>query len=113
MLAVGGEPLVRYGIALAVAVLLIGAGALYVRQVTRSVEHKVRQALREAKAAGQLPPEIDPEQVPLVDFGVDLPASEILRVKLAHLLVIWRFVLVPMVLLGSLGIARMLRQGRP
>jgi hypothetical protein len=101
---------VRYGIALVVAVLLIGAGALYARQATRSVEQIARQALREAKAAGQLPPEFDPERTDLADFGIDLPASEMRRLKLAHFLIVWRFVLIPMILLGSLGIARITRR---
>lgn len=103
---------VRYGIALAVASLVIGASALYVRQVERSVEQRIRQALREAKAAGQLPPEIDPEQTDFADFGVNLPASITRRIKLAHFFIAWRSVLISLALLGSLGVARILRRKR-
>lgn len=100
----------RYGICLAIATLLIVAGAVYVRQVQRSVEQQVRQRLRDAKAAGDLPPGIDPEAPGLRDVGVPLPASEIRRLGFAHLLITWRYVLIPLVLLGSLGIARVLRR---
>jgi hypothetical protein len=103
----------RYGIAVVVAVLLIGAGAWYVRQTYQSIEQIARQALRDAKAAGELPPGFDPEQANIADFGIELPASEMRRVKLANFLIAWRFVLIPMVVLGSLGIARITRKKRP
>lgn len=103
----------RYGIAMAVAVLLIGAGMVYVRQVDRSIDERIRQTLREAKASGTLPPGIDPEQPVLPAFGVDLPDSDVRRVKIANALVAWRLVLIPMVLLGSLGIARMFKRKSP
>jgi hypothetical protein len=103
----------RYGIALIIAVILIAAGAFYVRHVERSVEQRVRQSLREAKAQGGLPPDIDPEQADLTSFGVDLPATELSRVQLAHFLVAWRLVLIPTVLLMSLGIARIVGSKRP
>jgi hypothetical protein len=101
--------MVRYGASLAVAMLLIVAGALYVRQAERSIEQQMRQRLREAKAAGNLTPEIDPESANLTDLGVLLPASEMRRIELAHLLVAWRFVLIPLVLLGSLVVARLVK----
>ncbi len=99
--------MVRYGASLAVAMLLIVAGALYVRHAERSIEQQMRQRLREAKAAGNLPPEIDPESANLTNLGVLLPASEMRRIEFAHLLVAWRFVLIPLVLLGSLVVARL------
>ena len=102
----------RYGIAAVVAALIIGAGALYARQVGRSVEGYVRQALREAKAAGQLPPDIDPEHAEFRDFGVNLPASLTREVDVAHFMIVWRAALIPAVLLGSLGAARFLGRKR-
>jgi hypothetical protein len=106
----GGDFMVRYGGTLAVAMLLIVAGFLYVRQLERSIEQQVRQRLGEAKAAGKLPPEIEPEGTDLTGIGVHLPVSEMRRSELAHLLVAWRFVLIPLVLLGSLVVARMLKR---
>ena len=102
--------MVRYAATLAVAMLLIATGALYVRQVEHSSEQQVRQRLGEVKAAGKLPPEIDPEAVEFTNLGVPLPASETHRIELAHLLVAWRFILIPVVLLGSLMVARLLKR---
>jgi hypothetical protein len=90
--------------------LLIAVGALYVRQVERSIEQRMRQRLREAKAAGKLPPEIEPEAANLTDLGVLSPASDMCRIELAHLLVAWRFILIPLVLLGSVMVARLLKR---
>jgi hypothetical protein len=100
--------MVRYGGRLAVAMLLIVAGMLYVPQVERSIEQQMRQRLKGAKAAGKLLPEIDPETADLADVGVPLSASEMRRIELAHLFVAWRFVLIPLVLLGSFLVARLL-----
>ena len=102
--------MVRYGVSLAVAMLLIVAGALYVRQAERSIEQQMRQRLREAKATGNLPPEIDPDAADLAKLGVPISASEMRRIELAHLLVAWRFVLIPLVLLGSVLVARLLNR---
>ncbi len=101
----------RYGIAIVLAATIIGAGAFYVRRVERSVEQKARNALKQAKAAGQLPPEIDPDRVN--DLGIQLTASEMRRVQIAHGLVALRFVLIPLILLGSLGIATLLSRNPP
>ena len=103
----------RYAIALAAAALLIAFGVAYVQQTNRLFEQRFRQTLREAKAAGNLPPEIDAEHADLANFGVDLPPSDVLRLKFAHFLVAWRFVLIGIVLLSSLGIARILRRRSP
>ena len=100
----------RYAIALVVAILLIGVGVSFVRHTEHSVERLFRQALRDAEAAGQLPATIDPEQAQLTDFGIDLPASYAGRVRIAHVLVAQRFVLIPAVLSLCLGIARLLRR---
>ncbi len=103
----------RYGIALVTSLLIIGVGTLYVRQANRSFEVKFHQILRDARTAGQLPPEFDAEQANFEDFGVNLPDSEMRRMDVVHFLIRWRFVLIPMVLLASLGIARISKQKRP
>jgi hypothetical protein len=105
--------MLRYVACLAIAALLILAGVLYVRQVEHSVGERIRRELREAKAAGKLPSEIDPEADDLAGVGVPLPASEIRRIELAHLLVAWRVVLIPLVALGSVTIAYLLKRRRP
>jgi hypothetical protein len=100
--------MVRYGGSLGIAVLLIVAGFWYVQLAERSIDRRIRQILRAAKAAGEMPPGIDPEAADLPDIGVPSPASEMRRIQIAHLLVAWRFQLIPLVLIGSLAIARML-----
>lgn len=105
--------MMRYAISLAVAVLLIAAGAGYVRYVEQSFEQQARQRLREAKAAGKLPPEIDPEAPELPAMGFPLTAPEMRRIQIAQLLVAWRLVLILTVLLASLAIARIIRRRRP
>jgi hypothetical protein len=103
----------RYSLALAVAGLLISAGVLFVWLTERSVEQRLRQALRAAKAAGKLPPEIDVETADLGNFGVQLPPAEMFRVSIAQLFISWRFILVLLILLGSLGLAHLLGRERP
>jgi hypothetical protein len=100
----------RYGLSLAVAVSIIGAGMMFVRQTRRSIEKRARQTLREAKASGKLPAGIDPERANLSDFGFPLSHTEIRRLKIAHLLVDWRLILIPFILLGSLGVAYLLKR---
>lgn len=100
----------RYAIALVAASTLIVAGVLFVRHTEESVEVLFRQGLRDAKAAGQLPPGIDPEQSDPRDFGIDLPAPVARRVMISHILVTKRFVFIPAVIVVSLGIARSLKR---
>jgi hypothetical protein len=98
----------RYGIAVAVAILLIGAAAYYVRRVERSTEQQIRKALREAKEAGELPPDVDVERMDRKDVGVRLSNLDMRHVHFAHLLVALRFVLIPTVIILSLAVARLL-----
>jgi hypothetical protein len=100
----------RYGLALALAVSIIGVGMVFVRQTERSIEKRARQTLREAKASGKLPAGIDPERANLPDIGFPLSPTEIRRLKIAHLLVDWRLILIPLVLLGSLGVAYLFKR---
>lgn len=109
----GSDPTLRYGVCLAVAVLLIVARFVFVWQVQRSVEQQVRQQLRDAKAADRLPLGIDPDGPSLSDVGVPLPASEMRRMGFVHLLVTWRYVLIPLGLLASLGSVRLLKRNGP
>lgn len=103
----------RFGVALAVAVLIIALGVLFVRHTQRSIEQRFRQGLREARINGKLPPGIDPEKANPGDFGIMLSAAEMRRLEIANLLVARRIVLIPLVLMVSLGIARLLRRQPP
>jgi hypothetical protein len=99
----------RYVVAVIVAGVLIGAGATFVSQTDRSIERLFRQTLREAKAAGQLPEGIDPEQTRVADFGLDLPPGMMWRIRISHFLTAFRFVLAAMLILASLGTAHVFR----
>ena len=104
--------MVSYAGGFVVAILLIIAGILYVLLTERSIEQRIRRDLRKAKAEGKLGPEIDPEAANLMDIGVPVTASEMRRIEVAHLLIAWRFVLIPLALIGSLVLARLLQRTR-
>jgi hypothetical protein len=95
----------RYGIAVAVAIVLIMMGIVFVRATERSIEQRFRQELRAAAVAGELPAGIDPERADMEDFGIELLPGELWRMKLAHALVGWRYGLIAVALGGSLAIA--------
>jgi hypothetical protein len=105
--------MLRDGGSFVVAILLIIAGIVYVRLTERSIEQRIRQDLRKAKAEGKLRPEIDPEAAELMDIGVPVTTSEMRRIEVAHLLSAWRFVLIPLALIGSLALARLFHRRRP
>ena len=98
----------RYAIAVIVALILIGVCVHYVRHVEESMQRRVRLAIPVAQAEGRIPPDIDAEQVPLRDFGLEVSASDMQRIRLAQFLSTWRYVLIPLVLLSSLGLASLL-----
>jgi len=86
----GADQAMRYGVALAVAVLIIALGVLFVWHTQRSIEQRFRQGLREARINGKLPPGIDPEQANPGDFGITLSAAEMRRMEIANLFIAWR-----------------------
>jgi hypothetical protein len=98
----------RYIVAIVLAGLIIAGGAWFVRHTEQSLRQRVRASIKEDQAAGRLPPDIEAEQVDPADWGIELPRSEMLRVQIAEAVTAWRFVLASAVLLGSLGIARLL-----
>jgi cytochrome c biogenesis protein CcdA len=95
----------RYGIAVAAAIVLIVMGIVFVRATERALEQRFRRELRAAAAAGELPAGIDPERAEVEDFGIELLPGEMWRMKLAHALAGWRYGLIAVVLGGSLAIA--------
>jgi hypothetical protein len=78
----------RYGIALAAAVLIIAAIGLFVRQTRRQFEEHIRQTLRERadteQTAGE-PPVADAESPEPGAFNVRLAAALQARMDLARL----------------------------
>jgi hypothetical protein len=100
---------VHYALALAVAVMIIAAGTIFVWQTNRSLKRQFRQALREENAAGRLSSEIDPEKAEITGFDVKVPPAMMWRLELARVLVTLRGVLVPVLIAGSLFVAYILR----
>ena len=98
----------HYGLGVIVALILIGAGIHYVRHVEESMQRRARLAIPDAQAEGRIPPDMDAEQVPLRDFGLEVSSSDMHRIRLAQFLSTWRFVLIPLVILSSLGLASLL-----
>jgi hypothetical protein len=98
----------RYILAIVVALLLIGLGALYVRLTLRSLEGQVRQALRQQQLNGELPPElqgVDVETAEISDFQMKVPPGVQFRLELAHFLTEYWYVGVVIVVAGSLAVA--------
>jgi hypothetical protein len=98
----------RYIVAVILAGAIIAGGAWFVRHTERSLKERVREAIKQGQVSGQLPPDIDAEEIDSADFGMEMPAAEQLRLMIAYALYAWRWVLVPAVLLSSLGIASLL-----
>jgi hypothetical protein len=98
----------RYILALVIAVLVIGLGVLYVRLTLRALEAQTRQALRQQRKDGTLPPElqgVDVETVEVRDFAMQVPSGLEIRLELAHLLTAFWYVWVVVVVTGSLAVA--------
>lgn len=103
----------RYIVAIVVAGLIIGSAALFVRQMEQSLKQLVRQAIKDGQTAGHVRLEIDPENFEIENLEVQLPARFQMQLTFAYALKTWRFVLMPAVLLTSLGIALVLGRWRP
>jgi hypothetical protein len=98
----------RYILAIVVALLLIGLGALYVHLTLRSFEDQVRQALRQQQQNGELPAElqgVDLETVEIGNFQMRIPPGMEFRLELAHFLTEYWYVGVVIVVAGSLAVA--------
>jgi hypothetical protein len=105
----------RYVVALLVACLLIGAGTLYVRLAHRSIEFKLREALRRQKEAGTLPPElqdVDPDAAALADMQVKLSRGDETRLQAAMWLSDLWYVLAPLTVAICLGAAWLIGRWR-
>jgi hypothetical protein len=108
-----GQVSMRYGVALGIACLIILFGAIFVWQTERHLNSLFRRALQQAKAQGNLPAGVDPKTAHYRDFGIDLPAGEKLMVKITHLFVRRKAILIPVVVFVSLVIAWVTKPKRP
>jgi hypothetical protein len=99
----------RYGIALAIAAVLIGVVELYVQIEAQAIERSMRQKARAAQAAGGIPADIDVDSPDFTDFNTEVSRSEMLRITLVDAYCQLRIILLPIVILASLAIARMLK----
>jgi hypothetical protein len=98
----------RYGIALVVALAILLFAGLFTWRTKRIVHEELRKSLREAKAAGTLPPELqhlDPDTERFEEVGIELPAVSVTRITIADLILAYWLVLGPLVILLCLGTA--------
>lgn len=98
----------RYGIALVVAFAILLLAGLFTWQTRRIVREEFRKSLREAKAAGTLPPglqHLDPDTAKFEEVGIELPAVSMTRIAIADMILAYWFVLGPLVILLCLGTA--------
>jgi hypothetical protein len=103
----------RVLIPLAVAALIIAAGGLFIWHTHYSVDQAIRNSLRQAKQAGTLPPElqdVDPDTADLKipDTQIKLPSGLHQRLQIVYLLMDWRYILVPLILVAAFGITALL-----
>jgi hypothetical protein len=109
----GAEGSVRYLIALAVAAVLIAAGALYVWLTFRSFDDQIRQSLRRQQQAGTLPPEfqgIDIDTANIRDIQIQVTRGQEARMQAAFLLSDFWYVWAPLAVAVCLGVATLIGQ---
>jgi hypothetical protein len=91
----------RLLIALLVAFAVIAGGFVFCAFSERKLLAEMRQGLRDAKAAGTLPPElqsIDVETMPLADVGVPVSRSLMRQAAIANWLENLAVILIPLVI---------------
>lgn len=96
----------RYIIALAIGLLIIGAGCFYVWHTRSSIEAGIRAKMKEMKAQGKLDPSlqnVDFDSVRIWDFDVTVTDSDLMRLQLAKAMSRFWYVLVILVLALCVG----------
>jgi hypothetical protein len=94
----------RYGVALVVAALIIGAVWFFIWQTKRDLVAVIRQQ----QAAANVPPEpanADPEAIASGQFNLRVPANFQVRLDLSRLLSGYWYAWTPVVLALCLGVA--------
>lgn len=103
--------LTRFLMSLVAAGLIIGGGFMFCTLAEKRLINEARQALRQAKAAGTLPPElqnVDLETMPLEDVGIPVGKSTMRMVTVADRLSQFAVFLVPLVIIACVGAAWLL-----
>src|SRR2546428_3112468 len=103
--------MLRYGIALGVAVIVILAGVLFVRRTDAEINARLeqeRQQWKQQKADGTLPDamkNVDLDALQLRDVGMTVTPGMMLWLDWAGLLAHFWYVLIPMTVVLCLGVA--------
>jgi hypothetical protein len=106
--------MLRYGIALAIAALLIVAGVVFVRMTYAELNDKFeqqRQRSKEQKAAGTLPEsmkDVDLDALRFDHFGMTVTRGFQRRLDIAGWLAEFWFLFAPLTILVSVGMAYVL-----
>jgi hypothetical protein len=104
-----------YVVAALAAAAIIAAAFAYASHTRSAFVESLRQDLRDAKAAGTLPAEmqdVDIEKLDLADMGIEVTPGQMRRLSIADFIdEIW-YLWAPMVLLVCFGIAAVFAQRR-
>lgn len=106
----------RYAIAAIFSLLILAGGAGWCRHTRQSLEDALRASFEQAKAAGDLPPEmqdLDFESVSKEGFGTELPGSMVMKLSIADLFRIYWYVFVILVCGVSIGVAHWMSPKEP
>lgn len=98
----------RYFVASLVALLIIAAALFYAGRVQRRFVEKLRQSMRDAKAAGTLPDElkdVDLETITPRGFALEVSREELTRITISDMLRHLWYVWIPIVIGICFGIA--------
>ena len=103
--------LVGAAVALAITVL----GAAFVFYTHSSLTKQLRAEVKQMAAEGKLPPElqgVNPEEITLDGFGIELSSGEMMRVSIADALSHFWYICIPLVfglcIGGACGVSRIL-----
>ena len=98
----------RYGIAIMVGVALMVIAQQFVWHADRFRHRALRQGFHAGREQSETAPEPDAQGSGDESLGIDIPAREMFLMDIADLIRVWRFVLFPAILIGSLGVAWLL-----
>jgi len=105
----------RYVVALIVALVVIGAGAIFVQTTTQGLRGRMLPSLEAARARGTISEEQYRDalaQESVKGFGIELPPREIVRLKVADYLSGFWFVLAPLAIALCLAVAHLTRRSQ-
>jgi len=100
-----------YCFALAVACVIVGAGACFARHDHGGAKAKMeqfKQDLKDQKAAGLLPPEYEGVDLDHLEFGMQVPSNVMIRMDIARTLADLWYIFIPLVFVLCIGFAILL-----